>query len=109
MNFFYKNKRALFIIRMQRLKSISKEDEDEEKKRRMKDIVVLCINHLISQGYIDAAERLAQESGIPSDKYELCDNINLLQVMIDFESFQELKYGQKPKIYKLLKKEMDFS
>ena len=89
---------------MQRLKSISKEDEDEEKKRRLKDIVVLCINHLISQGYIDAAERLAQESGIPSDKYELCDNMNLLQVMIDFESFQELKYGQKPKICRLLKK-----
>ena len=89
---------------MQRLKSISKEDEEEERKRRLKDVLVLCMNHLISQGYVDSAERLAQESGVSTDKYELCDNINLLQVLIDFESFQELKYGQKPKICHLSKK-----
>lgn len=78
-----------------------KEAEEAERKRRLRDAVVLCMNFMISQGYIDSAERLAQESGIPSDRYEICDNINFNEILIEYESFQELKYGQKPKLTKL--------
>ncbi|KAK8894027.1 Katanin p60 ATPase-containing subunit A-like 2 [Tritrichomonas musculus] len=78
-----------------------KEAEEAERKRRIRDAVVLCMNFMISQGYIDSAERLAQESGIPSDRYEICDNINFNEILIEYESFQELKYGQKPKLTKL--------
>jgi katanin p60 ATPase-containing subunit A1 len=52
---------------------------------------------MISLGYVDSSERLAQEAGMTMDRYELCDNINLMQIITDFEAFQELKYGQKPK------------
>lgn len=86
------------------LKSLSRDEEEEERKRRARDCVVLCMNHMISNGFVDSAERLAQESGIPSDKYELCDNVSLMQTLIDFEAFQELKYGQKAKICKPSKK-----
>jgi katanin p60 ATPase-containing subunit A1 len=54
--------------------------------------------HMISLGYIDSSERLAQEAGMATDRYELCDNINLMQIITDFEAFQKLKYGQKPKL-----------
>lgn len=87
-----------------KLKSLTKEDEEEERKRRSRDCIVLCMNHMINNGFVDSTERLAQESGIPSDKFELCDNISLMQTLIDFEAFQELKYGQKAKICKLSKK-----
>ncbi|OHT17596.1 ATPase, AAA family protein [Tritrichomonas foetus] len=78
----------------------NKEAEEAERKRRLRDATVLCMNYMISQGYIDSAERLAQESGIPSDRYEICDNINFMEILIDYESFQELKYGQKPRLTK---------
>ncbi|KAH0793406.1 Katanin p60 ATPase-containing subunit A-like 2 [Histomonas meleagridis] len=89
---------------MRRVRQQSKDSDEAEKKRKIRDSIVLCIQHMISLGYIDSAEKISQESGITTDKYELCDNINLLQILTDFESFQELKYGQKPKISKLSKK-----
>ena len=89
-------------LELRRPKASANKDSDEaEKKRRIRDATVLCINHMISQGYIDSAERLAQESGIPSDRYEICDNVNFLEILIEYESFQELKYGQKPRLTKL--------
>jgi katanin p60 ATPase-containing subunit A1 len=85
-------------LELRRAKSQSQEFEELEKKRRIRDSIVLCMNHMISLGYIDSAERLAQEAGMTTDRYELCDNMNLIQIITDFESFQELKYGQKPKL-----------
>ena len=86
-------------------KAQAKEAEEAERKRKVRDSLVLCMHHMISLGYIDSAERLAQEAGFPTDRYELCDNMNLLQIITDFEAFQELKYGQKPKLTKLSPKQ----
>lgn len=87
-------------LELRRPKGPGKEVEEQEKKRRIRDSIVLCINNMISLGYIDSAERLAQEAGMTTDRYELCDNLNLMQIIIDFEQFQEIKYGQKPKLTK---------
>ena len=87
-------------LRRPNAKGQAKEAEEAERKRKIRDSIVLCMHHMISLGYIDSAERLAQEAGFSTDRYELCDNMNLLQIITDFESFQELKYGQKPKLTK---------
>lgn len=87
-------------LRRPNSKAQAKELEELERKRKIRDSIVLCMSHMISLGYIDSAERLAQEAGMTTDRYELCDNINLMQIITDFEAFQELKYGQKPKLTK---------
>ena len=85
-------------------KSLTKEQEDEEQKIRTRDSLVICLNHLISLGFIESADRLSQESGVSTDKYELCDNISLSSILVDYDSYQELKYGQKPKLVQQIKK-----
>jgi katanin p60 ATPase-containing subunit A1 len=85
-------------LELRRPRNQVQELEEAEKRRRIRDSIVLCITHMVSLGYIDCAERLAQEAGMTTDRYELCDNINLIQIITDFEAFQELKYGQKPKL-----------
>jgi len=79
-------------------KPLTKEQEEDEKLTKTRDSIVLCLNHMISLGYIDTAERLSQESGISTDRFEICDNVSLMSILIDYDSYQELKYGQKPKI-----------
>jgi katanin p60 ATPase-containing subunit A1 len=56
------------------------------------------MTHMISLSYIDSSGRLAQEAGMTTNRYELCDNINLMQIITDFEAFRDLKYGQNPKL-----------
>jgi katanin p60 ATPase-containing subunit A1 len=85
-------------LELRRPKGQTHEADDSERKRKVRDSIVLCMSHMISLGYIDSAERLAQEAGLSTDRYELCDNITFMQVLTDFEAFQELKYGQKPKL-----------
>ena len=78
----------------------AKDFSEEEKKRRTRDSLILCMNHLISLGYIASAEHLAQEAGIGTDRFELCDNITFFRVLVDFETYYEQRYGTKPKIAK---------
>lgn len=90
---------------MQRLKTKNKAEDEEDKKRQQRDLNVLCLNHLIISGFTETAERFSHESGISMDKYELCDNITLSSIFVDFEQFYELKYGIKPKFCNIIKKE----
>lgn len=101
---FYHGERLLICFMSLELRrpkgTANREAEEAEKKRRLRDAVVLCEHFMISQGYIDSAERLAQEAGVPTDRYEMCDNISFNEILIEYESFQELKYGQKPRLTK---------
>ena len=73
---------------------------DEERKRRLRDSLVLVMHHLNTLGYVQSAERIAQEAGIGSDRFELCDNMSLMRIIVDYEQFFEKKYGFKCKFAK---------
>ena len=78
----------------------AKDFSEDERKRRTRDSLILCMNHLKSLGYYSSAEHLAQEAGIGTDRFELCDNISFFRVLVDFETYYEQRYGMKPKIAK---------
>ena len=62
-----------------------KEAEEAERKIRLWDSVVLYINIMISQGYNKIPPKgLLKRSGIPSGVYEICDNINLNDILIEY-------------------------
>ena len=88
----------------QKCKTQVKTFSDDEKKRRTRDSLILCLNHLITLGYFSSAQQLAQEAGIGNDRFELCDNMNFLRVLVDFENSYEQKYKIKPKITKIIPK-----
>lgn len=87
-------------LSQERCKTQTKDFCDEERKRRLRDSLVLCMHHMNTLGYVQSAERLAQEAGIGSDRFELCDNMSLMRIIVDYEQFFEKKYGFKCKFAK---------
>ena len=81
-------------------KNQAKDFGEEERKRRTRDSLILCMNHLNTLGYVSSAQHLAQEAGIGTERFELCDNINFFRILVDFENYYEQRYGVKPKIAK---------
>ena len=73
---------------------------EEEKKRRVRDSLVLCVSHLNALGYVQSAEKVAQEAGIGCDRFELCDNVSFMRMLVDYEQWYEQKYGYRLKIAK---------
>jgi len=88
----------------QRCKTQVKTFSEEEKNRRNRDFLLLCINQLEYLGYHSSAQYVANETGIGTDRFELCDNMSFMKVLVDFETLFEQKYGIRPKISKSIPK-----
>ncbi|OHT13176.1 Katanin p60 ATPase-containing subunit A-like 2 [Tritrichomonas foetus] len=87
-------------LSQERCKTQTKDFCDEERKRRLRDSLVLCMNHLNTLGYVQSAEKIALEAGIGADRFELCDNMSLMRIIVDYEQFFEKKYGFRCKFAK---------
>lgn len=66
---------------------------------RQRDILVLIQSHLNSYGYTQSAAQLQSEAGrvLQSKKIERADNIDLLQIVTEYEAYYEIRFGKKPK------------
>lgn len=79
----------------------SAEQKREMEKKR--NILILINAHLIENGYTETAERLQHEAGSVINKFEVADNIDLSLILSDFETYNELRLGKKPKLVRKLK------
>lgn len=61
-------------------------------------ILILCISHLTEYGYVEAAAALEREGGAPLTRFEAADNVDLLNIVKEYEEYYELKLGKKPKL-----------
>jgi katanin p60 ATPase-containing subunit A1 len=64
---------------------------------RARSALVLISDHLRRHGYAETAERLGQEAGSNLGKLEVADNMNLMDVLVEFEQYYEMKYQRKPR------------
>ena len=87
----------------QRCRTQAMDFGDQEKKRILRDTLVLCYSHLMENKYYNAAQCLAHDSGIEG-RFDLCDNISFNRVFTDFEDYYLQRYGFKPKITKAIPK-----
>lgn len=85
-------------LAQQRCRTQASDFTEDERKRRIRDTLVLCVNHLQTLGYIQSAEKVAQEAGIGQDRFELCDNVSFMKMFVDYEQWYEQKYGYRIKI-----------
>eukprot|EP00045_Choanoeca_perplexa_P001891 m.22216 g.22216 ORF g.22216 m.22216 type:complete len:554 (+) comp11218_c0_seq3:100-1761(+) len=65
-----------------------------------RNIVVLMLNHLQLHGYVDSASALEAETGVNMARYDVCDNIDLISIVQEFEAFYQIKFGRAPKLIK---------
>ena len=76
----------------------SKYLEEKGQSERQRDILVLILSHLQTNGYIETATALLRETrSIDSlAKYEIADNIDLNQVLKEYDESYRLKFGRRP-------------
>ncbi|XP_001354666.4 katanin p60 ATPase-containing subunit A-like 2 [Drosophila pseudoobscura] len=66
---------------------------------RRRNILYLMHRYLVENGYYSSAEALKGEGRL-SEEYELCDNIDLDAMYLEYASFFNMKFGKYPRILK---------
>eukprot|EP00644_Phytophthora_capsici_P015840 jgi/Phyca11/122940/e_gw1.49.14.1 len=76
----------------------------EEKRLidRRRNVLVLMLQHCTENGYLQTAEKLQQEAGVALSKFEVVENLDLLRIVQEYEDFQEIKFGKRPKLVRRL-------
>ncbi|XP_064556740.1 katanin p60 ATPase-containing subunit A-like 2 [Drosophila montana] len=66
---------------------------------RRRNLLYLMHRYLLENGYYSSAEALKGEGRL-TDEYELCDNVDLDAIYLEYASFFNLKFGKYPRILK---------
>ncbi|ALC48833.1 CG10793 [Drosophila busckii] len=66
---------------------------------RRRNLLYLMHRYLMENGYYSSAEALKSESRL-SDDCELCDNVDLDAIYLEYASFFNMKFGKYPRILK---------
>ncbi|KAM5304304.1 katanin p60 ATPase-containing subunit A-like 2 isoform 4-T4 [Glossophaga mutica] len=67
---------------------------------RRKNLLILILHYLTQEGYIDAANALEQETKLGLRRFEVCDNVDLETILMEYESYYFIKFQKFPKIVK---------
>ncbi|XP_062933376.1 katanin p60 ATPase-containing subunit A-like 2 isoform X2 [Cynocephalus volans] len=67
---------------------------------RRKNLLILILHYLTQEGYIDTANTLEQETKLGLRRFEVCDNIDLETILMEYESYYFVKFQKYPKIVK---------
>ncbi|CAG5867268.1 unnamed protein product [Menidia menidia] len=76
----------------------AREADELKTDMRRKSLLVLIYHHLMGQGYVAAAVALDQETNGGLRRFEVCDNIDLEMVLMEYESYQFVKFQKCPKL-----------
>lgn len=89
---------------LQAIKASSEANTAEQKRvaERKRNILVLINQHLIENGYVEAAERLQHESRGVLSQFTAADNIDLTLVLNEYEAYYEMRFDRKPKLARKL-------
>jgi katanin p60 ATPase-containing subunit A1 len=86
------------------IKANSEANTADQKRlaERKRNVLVLINQHLIENGYVEAAERLQHEAGGVLSKFTAADNIDLNLVLNEYEAYYEMRFDKKPKLARKL-------
>jgi len=89
----------LNYVRM-KLSNEAKLAEENKIEQRKKSLLVLILDFLQNNGYVNSVERLQTESNIFLNKVAVADNVDLMMILQEYETYYNIKYGKKPKFIK---------
>ncbi|KAK5851805.1 hypothetical protein PBY51_023332 [Eleginops maclovinus] len=76
----------------------AREADELRTETRRKNLLILIYHHLLGQGYVSAAMALDQETNGSVRRFEVCDNIDLEMVLMEYESYHYVKFQKYPKL-----------
>ncbi|XP_030367559.1 katanin p60 ATPase-containing subunit A-like 2 isoform X3 [Strigops habroptila] len=78
----------------------AREADEMRTEARRKNILILILHYLMEEGYVDAANALEQETKLSLRGFEVCDNVDLETILMEYESYYFVKFQKYPKITK---------
>uniref|UniRef100_A0A6Q2ZH05 Katanin p60 ATPase-containing subunit A-like 2 n=1 Tax=Esox lucius TaxID=8010 RepID=A0A6Q2ZH05_ESOLU len=78
----------------------AREADEMRTESRRRNLLILIFHHLMEEGYMDAACALEQETSVALRQFEVCDNIDLDTVLMEYESYYFIKFQRYPKLTK---------
>ncbi|KAJ3329897.1 Katanin p60 ATPase-containing subunit A-like 2 [Blyttiomyces sp. JEL0837] len=81
-----------------RRESNAKIAEDEKTEKRKRNVVILTMHFLQQLGYNETVAKLQNECNLSLKKVTAADNIDLLSIVQEFETFYNIKFGKTPKL-----------
>ncbi|XP_020841435.1 katanin p60 ATPase-containing subunit A-like 2 isoform X2 [Phascolarctos cinereus] len=76
----------------------AREADEMRAEARRKNLLILILHYLTQEGYIDAANALEQETKQGLQRFEVCDNVDLETILMEYESYYFVKFQKYPKI-----------
>lgn len=77
---------------------------DEERAQLLKrNILVLIRDHLLCQGYPQAAAAMEAECGANITRFEACDNVDLHTIVQEYESYFMIRFNKPPKVRHMIR------
>lgn len=58
------------------------------------------MHYMLQEGYVDSANALEQETKLNLRRFEVCDNVDLETILMEYESYYYIKFQKYPKITK---------
>ncbi|XP_076465046.1 katanin p60 ATPase-containing subunit A-like 2 isoform X3 [Babylonia areolata] len=80
----------------------AREADEVRTDSRKKNLLILVLHYLNEEGYLDSSQSLARETNIDLSRYEVCDNIDLETILMEYESYYYVKFAKYPKLTKKL-------
>ncbi|XP_047016811.1 katanin p60 ATPase-containing subunit A-like 2 isoform X2 [Ictalurus punctatus] len=80
----------------------ARETDELRTETRRRNMLILIYHHLMEEGYADAASALEKETNFGLRRFEVCDNVDLDTVLMEYESFYFIKFQKYPKLTKKL-------
>ncbi|CAD5121466.1 unnamed protein product [Dimorphilus gyrociliatus] len=84
----------------------AREADEHRTETRKRNLLILVLHYLSEEGYLEAATSLSKETNLDMNKFEVCDNVDLETVLMEYESFHYIKFSKYPKITKKLDGEL---
>ncbi|KAL0963279.1 hypothetical protein UPYG_G00352110 [Umbra pygmaea] len=85
----------------------AREADELRTETRRRNLLILVFHHLIEEGYMDAASALEKETNVGLRQFEVCDNVDLVTVLMEYESYYFIKFQKYPKLTKKLPKPVE--
>ncbi|CAF0912763.1 unnamed protein product [Rotaria sordida] len=78
----------------------AREADDLRVENRKKNLIILVLQWLAEEGYVESARQLEHETNLDVNKYDVCDNIDLDTILQEYESYFFIKFNKYPKLTK---------
>ncbi|XP_048031194.1 katanin p60 ATPase-containing subunit A-like 2 isoform X4 [Megalobrama amblycephala] len=80
----------------------AREADELRTETRRRNLLILIYHHLLEEGYMDSAKALEKDSSFGLCRFEVCDNVDLDTVLMEYESYYFIKFQKYPKLTKKL-------